>query len=119
MTNYRPIAFRDTVGKVFSSILNERLRDWTEQKKIIEEEQSCFRNDRKAEDNIYVLIELIGRMKKDNKIIYIAFLDIEKAYDSMKRGVVEEMRVSEKPVCKVWVPNSKLSHLIIILAALK
>ena len=50
------------------------------------EEQNGFRRDRKAEDNIYVVMnELISRMKKENKRIYIAFLDIEKAYDRVNR----------------------------------
>ena len=41
-------------------------------------------------------------MKKDNRRIYIAFLDIEKAYDRVDRGmmcrVLEEVGVSVKVV---------------------
>ena len=45
------------------------------------ESQNGFRKARRGEDNMYVLGELIERLKRDAKRMYIAFLDIEKAYD--------------------------------------
>ena len=92
----------DAVGKIFYAVLNERLRDWTKRKKIMGEEQNGFRRDKRAEDNIYVMNELISKMKKDNRRIYIAFLYIEKAYDRVHKGmmcrVLEEVGVSVKVV---------------------
>jgi hypothetical protein len=40
------------------------------------------------EDNIYAANEMIGRMKRDGKKVYLAFLDIEKAYDWLDRKLL-------------------------------
>ena len=69
LNNYSPIALRDTVGKI-CAILNERLRGWIKRKIIMCEKQNYFRKDRRAEDNIYVMSGLIGKINKDNERIY-------------------------------------------------
>ena len=102
LKNYRPIALADTVGKIFCSILNERLSAMIEQLGVIGEEQNGFRKDRRAEDNIYVINEMIERKKRDGDRVYMAFLDIEKAYDRVNREqlcrVLESVGVSEQMV---------------------
>ena len=66
------------------------------------EVQNGFRSDRRAEDNVFVLNGTIGRMKKDGRRMYVAFLDVEKAYDRVKRdilySVLERLGMSEKIV---------------------
>ena len=78
LKNYRPISLVNTVGKVFSGVLNERLCKWIERVGVLGEEQNGFRVDRRAEDNMFVVNELMER-KKDGKKLYLGFIDIEKA----------------------------------------
>ena len=88
LKNYRPIALADTSGKIFCAIVNERMQRCIRNERVFGEEQNGFRYDRRAEDNIFVVNELIGRMKRDGKKVYLAFLDIEKAYDRVDRELL-------------------------------
>ena len=53
----------NTVSKVFSAVLNERLCEWIERTKVLGEEQNCFHKGRRTEDNMFVVNELIERRK--------------------------------------------------------
>ena len=70
--NYQPIAVADTIGKIFCMVLNERLKVNVEKNGVYGENQNGFRKARRDEDNIYVLCELIERLKKEQKRMYIA-----------------------------------------------
>ena len=102
LRNYRPIALVNTVGKVFCAVLNERLCKWIERARVLGEEQNGFRVDRRAEDNMFIVNELIESKKKSGGKLYIGFLDIEKAYDRVNRSlmcaVLEKVGISEKIV---------------------
>ena len=102
LRNYRPIALTDTVGKIFSAVLNERLCKWIERNRVLGEEQNGFRIGRRAEDNIFVLNEMIERKRSEGRKLYLGFLDIEKAYDRVSREmlckVLEKVGLSEKIV---------------------
>lgn len=82
------------------SRVNERLNEVIERNRVMGEEQNGFRKDRRGEDNMYVVNEMIGRARKDGRKKYLAFLDIEKAYDRVDRRmlckVLEKVGVSEK-----------------------
>ena len=102
LKNYRPIALTNTIGKIFSAVLNERLCEWIERVTVLGEEQNGFRTDRRAEDNIFVVNEMIERKKNEGGKLYLGFLDIEKAYDRVSREmlckVLEKVGLSEKIV---------------------
>ena len=57
---------------------------------------------RRDEDNMYVVNEVIGRARKDGRKKYLALIDIEKAYDRMIRRmlckVLKRIGMSEKIV---------------------
>ncbi|KAF2344329.1 Reverse transcriptase domain [Trinorchestia longiramus] len=100
--NYRPIALADTVNKIFCRILNERMKHVVEEQGVMGEEQNGFRRDRRGEDNLFVVSEVIVRKRKENKKVYLAFLDIEKAYDKVDHrkmlDVLGKIGFSEKIV---------------------
>ena len=102
LKNYRPIALGNTVGKVFSAVLNKRVCEWIERTRVLGEEQNGFRKDRRAEDNVFVISELIEGKKGSREKLYLGFLDIEKAYDRVNRemlcGVLGKVGLSEKIV---------------------
>ena len=58
---------------------------------MLGEEQNGFRGDRRGEDNIFVINELIERVKKDGRRVYLGFIDIEKAYDRVDRKLMCQM----------------------------
>ena len=54
--NYRPITIVSCFGKLFTSVLNERLQTFSEQYNLICENQAGFRKDYSTLDNIYISI---------------------------------------------------------------
>ena len=83
--NYRPIAVINILAKVFGWIINEKLKTWIEEMKVLGEEQSGFRKGRGGLENVLVIKEIIERNKKLGKELYLVFLDLEKAYDRIDR----------------------------------
>ena len=71
-------------GKVFGTILNDRMRSITEGK--IMEEQVGFRPGRGCAENVFVIRQLSEKMLERGKKLYAAFLDLEKAYDRVWRA---------------------------------
>lgn len=80
-SNYRGITILSTVLKVYERILEKRLKN-----KIdchLEESQSAFRKGRGVQDHIFTVRQLIEKDNRNN--LYVAFLDLEKAFDSIPR----------------------------------
>lgn len=82
--NYRGITLLSVVGKTFTSILNERIMLWTEEKGVLEDEQGGFRKGRGCVEQIFILKEVLNLRK--GKKTYCCFIDIKKAYDRVWRG---------------------------------
>ena len=102
LKNYRPIALNDTIGKIFCMCLNERVCEAVERNGVLGEEQNGFRMNRRGEDNIFIVREMIEKCNRESKKGYFAFLDIEKAYDRVNRQVLckvlKKCGMSEKVV---------------------
>ena len=81
--NYQGISLLSVPGKVYAKVLNERV------KRIISgrimELQGGFREGRSCIDQIFTLKQLMEKMIEKNKKMYVAFVDLEKAYDTMSR----------------------------------
>ena len=88
LKNYRPIALNDCISKIFCTILYERMRVGIENARVMGEEQNGFRENRRAEDNVFVIREVIERLKREGRRGYFAFIDIEKAYDTVDRNML-------------------------------
>ncbi|KAF2354415.1 hypothetical protein FHG87_014830 [Trinorchestia longiramus] len=88
------VALADTVSKIFCGILNERMKHVVEEQGVMGEEHNGFRRDRRGEDNLFVVSEVIERKRKENKKVYLAFLDIEKAYDRVDRRRCKALSVN-------------------------
>ncbi len=82
--NYRNIALVNSIAKVFTRILYNRLLSWCEGENILPECQSGFRPGRGCIDNVFVLssaIQIQLRLKK--RKVFCAFIDFMKAFDSI------------------------------------
>ena len=76
LKNYRPIAIKNITCKLCMLMVRERIDKWTEDSGMLGEIQGGFRRGRRTEDNL--LIEMVKGRKEE---IFVAFLDMEKAYD--------------------------------------
>ena len=93
--NYRGITVVSCLGKLFTSILCNRILDWNSKNDVITDAQFGFKPGFGTIDAIFVLQSLISRTLKRKKCLYCCFIDYRKAFDFVDR-------------CKLW---SKLVHL--------
>ena len=78
------------LGKLFTSILNNRLYDYMVQKGILKAEQGGFRKTHGTVDSIFTLKMLIDKYvqskpKKHRNLLFSCFVDFRKAFDCIPR----------------------------------
>ena len=83
--NYRPITLVSCLGKLFTSILNCRLQKFAEHFHLISENQAGFRKQYSTVDHIFSLHILINILNNQKKKLYCAFIDFQKAFDTVWR----------------------------------
>ena len=90
-SNYRGISLLSVVGKVYARVLNDRVKLMTADKVMDEQGNSG------QEGGVRQVVE--KTIKKDRSV-YIAFVDLEKAYDNVNRlklwKVLEEYGVKRR-----------------------
>ncbi|XP_078038684.1 uncharacterized protein LOC144470949 [Augochlora pura] len=95
------------VPENYRAILNERLRKDVEQKGILPDTQSRFRKHRGTIDNGYILHHVAERKTLKNKRkVYALFVDLEAAFDAVKRGKFWEA-LAERGVRKGLIERIK------------
>ena len=82
---YRPITLLSCVGKLFTSILNERLNKHINQHEILKEKQAGFRQNYSTTDHIFTLTSIIEILKHQKKKLFCCYIDFTKAFDSVWR----------------------------------
>ena len=83
--NYRPITLLSCVGKLFTSILNERLNKHINQNEILQENQAGFRQNDSTTDHIFTLTSIIEILKHQKNKVCCCYIDFTKAFDSVWR----------------------------------
>ena len=81
--NYRGISLLCTGYKILTTVLNNRLKKYTEH--IIGEYQAGFRTGKSTTDQIFTVKNLLEKAWEHNVEIYQIFVDFQKAYDSIRR----------------------------------
>ena len=87
--NYRGISLLSIAGKIITRILNKRLKRLAE--KILPESQCGFRPFRGTTDMIFTARQLQEKCYEQNQPLYIAFIDLTKAFDSVNRSLLWEI----------------------------
>lgn len=93
-SNYRGITLLSTAVKLFEKIIEKRLREQIEPS--LSESQSGFRKKKCTQDHVFALKEIINRNLARNRAVYIAFLDMEKAFDKVPREKIWEILTKKK-----------------------
>ena len=81
--NWRGITLLSLTSKIFSKIIQNRLSKTMDGQ--IRNEQAGFRPGRSCSDQIFVLRQILEQSKEWNTPLYVNFLDLEKAFDSIHR----------------------------------
>ena len=81
--NYRGISLVAHAGKILLKIIARRLSEYCERVGILPEEQSGFRPNRSTTDTMFVIRRLQELAQKKQLPLYLCFIDLTKAYDSL------------------------------------
>ena len=83
-SNYRGISLLSIPCKVYTRILDGRVRSITESK--VMEVQGGFRRGRSCVDQVFMIRQLSEKVLEKNGQMAVACADLEKAYDNVCRG---------------------------------
>ena len=86
-SNYRGISLLSVAGKILARILLTRLLDSVADV-ILPESQCGFRRDRSTIDMIFVARLLQEKCREQHRDLYIAFIDLTKAFDTVNREIL-------------------------------
>ena len=82
--NYRGIKLTSHTLKIYEKVLDKRLREETE----IGDEQFGFMRGRGTVDAIFILRQMMEKYAEKQRGLFLAFIDLEKAYDRVPRSEV-------------------------------
>ena len=86
--NYRGISLVAHASKILLKIIARRLSEYCERMGILPEEQSGFRPNRSATDMMFVIRRVQELARKKIIPLYVCFIDLTKAYDSVHRTLL-------------------------------
>ncbi|MDJ1305866.1 MAG: reverse transcriptase domain-containing protein, partial [Candidatus Midichloria sp.] len=99
VSNYRPITVTPVIYRLVMQIVKNRLEEWVECEGVLGELQNGFRKRRRLEDNIFSLTQCIEVAQKEDRQLWLAFLDIKGAYDNVSQrdlwDIVERFNLDE------------------------
>ncbi|KAI8491362.1 hypothetical protein Bbelb_309950 [Branchiostoma belcheri] len=81
--SYRGISLLSIVGKVFAKVVLSRLQVLAN--RVYPESQCGFRAERSTTDMIFPVRQLQEKCREQQKPLYIAFIDLTKAFDLVSR----------------------------------
>ena len=81
--NYRGISLLRVVGKIYTGIIKDRVRRVTDG--LFDYEHGGFREGRGCVDQILTLKHVGEKAQEKNLIVYVCFIDLEKAFDRGNR----------------------------------
>ena len=87
-SNYRGISLWAHARKVLLKVIAGRLSDYCEREGILPEEQCGFRPHRSTVDMMFVVRRLQELVRKKDTPLFMRFIDLTKAYDSVDRTLM-------------------------------
>ena len=86
--NYRGITLINTLSKIYSHILNNRLLNWASEHNKISEFQFGFQKNKSTVDCIFLFHSIISKILDNKEKLYCCFIDYQKAFDSVNRSLL-------------------------------
>ena len=83
--NHRGISLLSIAGKILARIILNRLICHLDQEELLPESQCGFRRDRGTTDMIFAARQLQEKCQEQNLDLYLTFVDLTKAFDSVCR----------------------------------
>ena len=94
--NWRGISLLDVIGKIFARIIHDRMQVIAES--ILPDSQSGFRKGHGCLDMIFVARQLMEKAREHEDSLFVMFVDLKKAYDSVSRAGTPEVWCSSTDV---------------------
>ncbi|CAF3911944.1 unnamed protein product [Rotaria magnacalcarata] len=101
--NYRGTSLLSVTSKLFSRIILNRIQLLVNRQLL--EAQSGFRSNRSTIDRIFILKLCMEKRREFNKPLFMCFIDITKAYDSVNRELLWK-------ICRQYGISEKLVNLL-------
>ncbi|XP_055387207.1 uncharacterized protein LOC129615849 [Condylostylus longicornis] len=97
-SNYRGITLLNTAYKILAKVIAEKLTIYAEQ--IIPDYQCGFRPNKSTIDQIFSIRQTMEKCAEFNMDLHMLFIDFKQTFDSVKRGIIEnifdELRIPKK-----------------------
>ena len=76
-------------GKLFTKVLQKRLQKMAEE--VLPDSQCGFRSGRGCTDTVYCVRQLVEKAREHNTQVFMLFIDLRKAYDSIPRQALRQV----------------------------
>ena len=86
--NYRPIAVGEPLYRLYTIILNDRLVAWSEEHGLRSPVQAGFRPRQSPIHHLFALRHFIDRAILQQRPLFVSFVDLQKAYDTVQHGLL-------------------------------
>ena len=86
--NYRGISMVAHAGKILPKFIARRISEYCERVGILPEEPSGFQPNRSTTDMMFVIRQIQELARKKRTSLYVCFVDLTKAYDSVDRTLL-------------------------------
>jgi hypothetical protein len=83
--NFRPVTILSCFGKLFTSVLYNRLNIFSDEFLLLNENQTILRKTFSTLDNTFVIHGNFELLKLRKRKVFCAFIDFEKAFDTVWR----------------------------------
>ena len=81
--NYRGLTINSCLGKLFNTVMNNRLLCFLEKNKSICDNQIGFKKKARTGDHIFIINTIFRKFCNAKKKLYVCFVDFRKAYDKV------------------------------------
>ena len=86
VSNYRGLSLLDSIYKLFTGILLDRINDWIFHNNILNEFQAGFRKGYSTVDSLFNLVSIVNINFNQNKKTFAFFVDFTAAFDMIPRN---------------------------------
>lgn len=85
---YRGITLESCLIKLYTTLYAYRVLEWATNSDLLPKEQQGFRKDHRTENSTFILYAILQCAPNEKQDICIAFVDLEKAFDSVCRELL-------------------------------